>query len=380
MKLSLDELIALRRERHRQPELSGAEAKTARRLRESLTRFQPDRLIDRLGGHGLAAVFEGAEPGPTVLLRCELDALPIDEVSAQEAAGSHASTVPGVSHKCGHDGHMAILVGIAGRLAARRPGGGRAVLLFQPAEETGAGARAVIEDPRFAEIRPDWSFALHNLPGYPMGQVIVREGTFNCASRGLTIELAGKTAHAAQPESGLSPARATGRLIDELGMAGASETDLTFATVVGAELGTGPGESAFGTAPGWARVKATLRSEDDARMALLVQSCESAARRLAEAEGLGLRLDYRDVFPATVNGPRAVALVRTLVGPAVHEPVQPMRWSEDFGRFTAISEGALIGLGAGETTPALHHPDYDFPDALLDPGVELFGSLLEELY
>ena len=366
--------IQLRRDLHRHAELSGCEAGTAQRILRFFQPLEPDETLTELGGHGLAFGFGSADKGPTVLLRCELDALPITQTNGT----AHRSVTEGVSHKCGHDGHMAILAAVGEALSRQRPARGRVVLLYQPAEETGAGASAVLADPRFAVIRPDLVFALHNLPGFPMGQILLRAETFTCASRGMEIRLTGRTAHAAQPETGRSPAKAMCRIIDELENLPARQearSELAFATVVGARLG----KKAFGTAPGDAAVMATLRSETDATMDRLVRDCEEMVRVIASAEQLGHTVSYEDVFPSTVNSQAAVDIIRKASGTTpVQEVDTPFRWSEDFGRFTAHTEGALFGLGAGENSIDLHNPDYDFPDELIEPGVALFQRILHE--
>lgn len=365
----------LRHELHRFPELSGAETETARRILDFFRPLGADQTWTGLGGTGSAFAFGTPESGPTVLLRCELDALPIHESMDL----SYRSTRPGVGHKCGHDGHMAILGEVGRRLAVRRPSRGRVVLLFQPAEETGAGASAVLADPRFAEIQPDVVYALHNLPGFPLGEVVVKDGSFNCASRGLTARFSGRTSHAAEPENGLSPAGAMAATVTgltDLRLEGSGES--AFVTVVGARLG----EKAFGTAPGEAEVYATLRTESDEAMADLVTRAEDLVREAAARDGLRCEIAYEDVFAATANAPEAVERVRRAVsrlGMTVREMDCPFRWSEDFGRFTATCQGALFGLGAGEEHPALHHPDYDFPDALIETGAELLVALIDDV-
>ena len=178
---------------HRHPELSGAEAATAARVVEALTPTGPDRLLTGLGGHGVASVYDGAAPGPAVMLRAELDALPIEEVGTPP----YRSETPGTAHLCGHDGHITILAGVARWLGQNRPARGRAILLFQPAEEDGAGAARVIADPQFAEIRPDIALSLHNMPGVPLGQARLAPGIMNCASRGMTMGRPVRTAAAA---------------------------------------------------------------------------------------------------------------------------------------------------------------------------------------
>lgn len=369
----MEQVLELLHHLHREPELSGAEGGTARAVTGFFDGLQPDRTLADLGGHGVAFVFDGAQPGPTVLLRCELDALPIQE----RHEGPGQSRVPGVAHQCGHDGHMAILAAVGTRLARRRPARGRVVLLFQGAEETGEGAAAVVADPRFAELGVDLAFALHNVPGHPLGQVIVREGSITSASRGMEIELSGRTAHAAQPETGVSPALAMSRLVETLASLESGlvpDGEIAFATVVGARLG----EKAFGTAPGEARVWVTLRSETDPTMARLIEHAEQTARRLAERDGLELAIGYQDIFPATVNAAEAVGIVRAAATPGrLRLADKPFRWSEDFGHITAAVPGALFGIGAGEDRPDLHNPDYRFPEALIPEAADLFVRILD---
>jgi len=214
---NLAELVAWRRNLHRNPELSGEEKETARTVQNFLSTTGAD-IITGVGGHGILAIYQGEAPGPTIMLRAELDGLPIQEASLI----SHRSVVPGKAHLCGHDGHMTILAGVARGLGRKRPRRGRAVLLFQPAEEDGTGAAAVIADRKFQQVQPDFVFSLHNLPGVPLGKVAISEGLVNCASRGMRIALSGRTAHASNPELGVSPQQAVVRLLSEVTTLGSS--------------------------------------------------------------------------------------------------------------------------------------------------------------
>lgn len=364
--------LQLRHSLHACPDLSGSEHATAARIRDFFAPLRPDAVFSGLGGSGVAFVFDSGVAGDTLMLRCELDALPVQE----SADLPWHSTRMGVSHKCGHDGHMAILAMVGERLARQRPAKGRVVLLYQPAEETGVGAQQVTADPQFSRIRPDLVFGLHNVPGFPAGQIIVREGTFSCASRGMRVRLTGKAAHAAQPETGSSPAAAVARILDASDNVAAAlaADELVLATVVGVSMG-GPN---FGMAPAAAEVCVTLRAETDATMRRLVQHFESLVRHEAGRCGLQFDIDYQDVFDATVNSPAAVDIVRQAsVGMSLAEIAEPFRWSEDFGRFTQLGAGAFFGLGAGETVPALHNDDYDFPDALLQQGAHVFLKIID---
>ena len=372
------ELTALRRELHRFPELSGAEAATAARVAAALG-AGPDDVVTGLGGHGVAAVFDSGVDGPSVLFRCELDALPIHEISE----APYRSAVEGKGHLCGHDGHTAILLGLSRLLARKRPATGRVILMFQPAEEDGSGAAAVIADPRFEGLRPDWAFALHNMPGCALGACWLVDGPVNCASVGMKIMLEGKTSHAAQPEHGLSPGLALGHLIPALGALGQGGPlgpDYRLATVTHVVMGA----PSFGVAPAHAELWVTLRTMNDAQMAALRAEAEALAASVAAAQGLALRVSYHDDFAASANAAEASAqIAAALEALAIaHDAGDlPMRASEDFGRFGRLdgTRAAMVFLGAGRDHPALHNPDYDFPDDLIAIGTRIFHRIARDL-
>lgn len=372
------ELTEFRHHLHRHPELSGEEAWTGAQVAAALGPLRPAHLVTGLGGHGVAAVWQAPEPGPTVMFRAELDALPIDEIAGPD----HRSTIPGKGHMCGHDGHSTILLGLARLIARRPPARGRIVLLFQPAEEDGSGAAAVLADPRFAGIRPDRAFALHNMPGRRLGHVAIAPGPANCASEGLRIVFGGRTSHASLPERGISPAPAMAALMQAapaLGPGGA---------------GTGPGfrlvslcharmgEPAFGVTPGEGELWLTLRTLLDADMAALREAVMALAARLAADHGLIVAFTHHDRFAACANDPEAVeVIIRALdaLGIPHDDAGLPMRASEDFGLFGHHAQSAMFLLGSGEAHPMLHNPDYDFPDALIATGVAIFDRIRRDL-
>ncbi len=370
------ELITWRRQLHRRPEISGAEEETAKAVVTALEATGPDRIVTGLGGHGVAAIYRcDAESAPTLMLRCELDGLPIEEINTFD----HRSETPGHGHLCGHDGHMAIMMGVARQLGRFRRRGLNVMLLFQPAEETGAGARAVLEDARFDTLQPDFAASLHNMPGHPLGHVTLAEGTVNCASRGMRIGLGGKTAHASQPETGVSPALAMVEIIAGLQALnrGLPEDGEAFrmATVTHAGLG----EQTFGVAPGDGEIWVTLRTLTDAAMAEIVSSAETLAQDAADRGGLTLEIAYDDIFTASVNDPLMTGLIAEgleEVGIVYSDADLPQRWSEDFGRFGADAKAAMFFLGSGVECPALHNPDYDFPDDLISVGVRAFLAII----
>jgi amidohydrolase len=366
----LIELTAWRRKLHRHPEISNEEEATAREVVAFLADTRPDTVLTGLGGHGVAMVYESGRPGPTLLFRSELDALPIEELSGVE----HASLAPGKSHMCGHDGHTAILAALGRQFGRQRPAKGRVVLMFQPAEETGDGAAGVVADPRFSQIAPDFSFSLHNLPGISFGEVRLKPGVVNCASRGMRIVLEGKTAHSSMPETGVSPMPAASQLMPALAKLGGgafTEDDFGMVTVTHASMG----EAVFGIAPGRAEVWATLRTRLDERMAGLCAAAEALVGQVAGEHGLAFAIDYHEIFVASINAPTAVEHLRTALDEervAHSEDGLPMRASEDFGIFGRSAPSAMFFLGAGERHPALHNPDYDFPDDLIPIGTGIF--------
>lgn len=372
------ELTTLRRTLHKRPELSGQEGETAARIVAELAPLSPTDLVTGLGGHGVAVVFNGAGPGPTVMIRCELDGLPIEELSD----APHRSQVPGKGHLCGHDGHMSIVMAVA-RVLARQPiARGRVVLLFQPAEETGAGAGAVIADPAFADLAPDYAFSLHNLPGLPLGEIQIRDGAMNCASRGMRVGLIGRTSHASAPQDGVSPMAALSVLMPAL-------TQLSQGEVDGADFAratlthTRMGEPTFGVSPGEAELWVTLRTVTDDAMAGLVARAERLVAEEARRAGLQFEITYDDVFHACTNDAEAAGVLRGAVqkaGFTARAQPNPMFWSEDFGRFgQAGAKSAMFVLGSGEDQPQLHNPDYDFPDDLIPIGAGVFVQAIRAL-
>ena len=298
-----------------------------------------------------------------------MDALPINEVTDIP----YRSVIDGVSHKCGHDGHTAILLGVAARLHEHPPARGSVVLLFQPAEETGEGAYQVIADSKFRDIEPDYVFALHNLPGFPLGSVILKNGVFSSASRGITVELTGTSSHASEPHKGTSPALAVAQIIEAF--TSLSKPSKCMVTVTHARAGA----RTLGTSPGEGCVMAALRTSGTEAMNNISRRVEGMAEAIAETNKLECRISWTDEFPVTENSRKAVNTVRSAaenLGLRIVQPDAPFPWSEDFGHFTKKYPGALFGIGAGIYTPALHSPEYDFPDELISLGADIFIEIV----
>lgn len=368
----MKEIINLRHHLHRHPELSNRESETAATIDRFMDPLNPDRII-KVGSHGRIYVFDGAGSGRTTLFRAELDALPISD----ESGKAYSSRRSGISHACGHDGHMSILAGLAVRIAESRPSRGRVGLLFQPAEEVEQGARDVVQDARFREIEPDAIFALHNIPGIPLHQLVTRPGSFASASKGMVISLTGRSSHAGEPEKGINPAAAVARIIqevDKLNRETALFAATAFATVIHLRLG----EVAHGTSPGDAEIRLTLRSFQNRDMEILTGRVEELVKNIAVAEKLHHVFSTTEVFPATVNDSACISMIKKAarqqrIPLTIRD--EPFRWSEDFGYYTTRYPGGYVGLGSGTDQPPLHHPGYDFPDAILETGIRFFYAL-----
>jgi len=375
--LNYEELVKLRRKLHRNPELAGNEINTSDTIKNFINRFNPDEIITGIAGNGVAFVFKGNHKGKTILFRSELDALPIDEQNNFE----YKSSVENVAHKCGHDGHMSILSGLASLFETEKPEKGKVMILFQPAEEIGRGANAVLNDNKFSSLKPDYVFALHNLPGFPVGSVILKPGIFAAASKGMIVKLYGKTSHASEPENGVTPTPAVASIIQKLPMIPKNilaQNKFGLVTVIHVRIG----DVAFGTTPGYAEIMITLRTYDDESMNLIVSECEKIIKEESEKYGLKHSIEWTEEFPSSVNDGECVSVIKECserLNMNVVEIDQPFKWSEDFGHFLNKYKGALFGIGSGEDHPDLHNPDYDFPDEIIKPSVELFYSIMKEL-
>lgn len=345
---------ALRSRLHACPEPAGHERRTKALLKEFLA--QNTSLEIRECGPGFYAAHREAETSrPAIALRADYDALPLE--------------VGGAAHLCGHDGHAAALCGM-GLLLEKAVLGRDVFLLFQPAEETGEGARSclgLLKEEPVAEI-----YGAHNLPGLPLGQVYTRSGVFACASRGLTLRMTGCQTHAATPELGRSPAGALGRLLCAL--PGPTQSDsaagLTLCTAAGARLG----KKAFGIAAADAELWLTLRAERDEPLEEMQKGIIERMRALAAADGLACSWETQDDFCATINNEACAQKVLDACRGRILDA--PMRWSEDFGQYLRHCDGAFFGIGAGEAVPPLHSADYEYPDPLLWPTMQAFMNIL----
>ena len=254
------------------------------------------------------------------------------------------------------------------------------MLLFQPAEEIGAGAERVLNDPRFGGLYPiDYAFAFHNLPGFPLGEVLVRKGPFTAAVQSLIIRLEGKTSHAGEPENGINPALAIADILQatrKMSVPDTTSEDFAILTPIHVNMG----EQAYGVSAGYGETHLTIRTWTEEAMRQLSTRLLQYLGDLALGHGLSLETEWTNVFRTNRNNEEAVEIVQQAAedcGFPVTTREQPFKWGEDFGAFTQRFRGAMFGLGAGEDCPALHNPDYDFPDELLEYGINMYQRIIE---
>ncbi|GAB3927493.1 amidohydrolase [Larkinella terrae] len=366
--------VAFRRELHRFPEVSGQEFETQQRIKAFVSAFSPDQLSE-VGKTGLLLQYGLDANGPVTLIRADIDALPIQEVNDFE----HKSRTAGVSHKCGHDGHTAILSRLAAHLAEKPLRKGRVYLLFQPAEETGQGAEAVLNDPDFAAIRPDRVFALHNLPGFKPGTIVCKSGTFTSAVQSLIVTFTGKVSHSAEPEKGINPAYLMAEFtLKSRTLVNADSRSEDFALIT--PVYTTLGEKSYGISAGYGEVHLTLRTRTSPKMEHLTSQLLNILSILSARTGIEIETAITEVFFANQNHIDAFEQIKASAGKLGFEFLEkpePFKWGEDFGLFTQHFKGAMFGIGAGENSPALHNDDYDFNDDLIEPAARLFRELID---
>ncbi|MGY6561822.1 MAG: amidohydrolase [Luteibaculaceae bacterium] len=364
----------IRRFLHQNPELSGNETKTTRYVADILSSFSNGAFLIRKDNL-LVFAFTAKHPVKNIMFRCELDALPIQE----ENRFDYKSKNKGVAHLCGHDGHMSILLELAYRLNQSPPEKSTIYLVFQPAEETGEGAKQVIEDPDFKKLTIHYAIALHNIPGVKKHTVLCKPGIFTPAVLSIIFKFTGVPSHAAEPEKGKNPAFAIAKFLQwiENENKNPTEIDCKVKPFVLTPIHIKVGEKAYGTSAGVGELHITVRTQTP-NLNLLCNNLEQQAQRLASNYDLLMEFSYTEAFEANNNN----AALYKVVEKAAEElqlpfvaMEQPFSWGEDFGLFTSKTEGLMFGLGAGENTAPLHHPQYDFPDDIRTTAVELFLTI-----
>jgi hippurate hydrolase len=373
-----NEMVSWRRDLHAHPELGFDENRTSTFIQERLKSFGVDE-IHSFTGTGVMGVIRGKDGDEAIGLRADIDALPIPE----ESGVAYASTRPGVMHACGHDGHTSMLLGAAKYLAATRNFKGTTYLIFQPAEEIG-GASRVVADGLFDRFPMDRIFGMHNMPALPVGEFHWRNGPIMAAASVFEIRITGLGAHGAEPQYGIDPIVVGSALVSALQTIVSRSVDPYHAAVV--TVGSFQSGVAANVIPAGAVLKGTARWFDPAVGDTIARNIRRLASSVAEGYGATVEVDMRVMAPATINDEAAMTLGReaaTAVTGAkqVVELVKPVMGAEDFSYMLGVKQGAYIMLGAkreGGINPMLHHPAYDFNDAILTTGASWWATLVEQ--
>jgi amidohydrolase len=366
-----------RREIHQNPEIMYDVEGTAKFVAERLRAFGCDEVKTAIGRTGVVGVIRGNK-GPSaraIGIRADMDALPIEE----ETNLPYRSKTPGKMHACGHDGHTAMLLGAAQRLAQTRDFAGNAVVIFQPAEEGGAGAMAMIDDGLIDQFGIEQVYGMHNWPGLPVGAFALRKGPLMAAADEITITIEGKGGHAALPHLCVDPLVVGAQIVTALQTIPSRNVDPLDSSVVSItrfEAGT-----ANNIIPQSAWLNGTVRTLKAATRDMVEKRIHEIANGLAAAAGVTARVEYRRGYPPTVNHSAqtdfAAGIARKVAGDShVDLNAPPTMGSEDFSFMLEARPGAFIFIGNGDTA-TLHHPAYDFNDAVLPYGMSYWVELVE---
>ena len=371
-----EELAEIRQYLHRHPEVSDNEHHTHEYLHKLLSVLDTDGL-QTVAGTGLLVTFRGKEQGTNILFRGDIDALPIQELNDMPYRSVH----DGVSHKCGHDGHATIMYALCKHYSAQRPQHGNVYIVFQPAEEVGHGAKAIEDSGVLKELPIDLVFALHNIPGYPLKDIICREGSFTPSVTTLVAQFDGHTAHAAEPWNGKNPASAMSLyLLAALKYNMENKEQHSFVTITPVCIDLGD-VHAYGTSAGHGSVHLTVRADSNERLNETLSELIKAANNICEIDGLTLSTEQRETFESNQNAKQAVNIIKqsaAQLGLTYHDKEEPFRWGEDFGLYTNRIPGAMFGIGSGIDCKPLHHPEYDYPDAITTKAAEMFLNIQQQ--
>jgi amidohydrolase len=377
------EITAWRRDIHAHPELLYDVHRTAGAVADKLKSFGCDEVVTGIGRTGVVGVIRGAKAGGqegrhanrVIGLRADMDALPIEEANDVP----YKSTVPGKMHACGHDGHTAMLLGAARYLAETRNFAGTAVVIFQPAEEGGAGGKAMVQDGLMDRFRIEEVYGMHNYPGLPVGDFALREGPLMASADRITIEIEGRGGHAARPHFSIDTVLVGAQIINQIQSIVARNVDPLEAAVVSMcvfQAGT-----TDNVIPQTALLRGTARSLTPQVRDLLERRLHEVVEGTAKLYGATAKLTYKRDYPVTRNHAQqagfAASVAATIVGKErVNDHVAPVMGAEDFSFMLEARPGAFIFVGNGDSS-GLHHPAYDFNDEVIPVGTSYWVKLVE---
>ncbi|TDX33747.1 M20 aminoacylase family protein [Rhodovulum visakhapatnamense] len=370
------EIAAWRRDIHENPELMYDLPRTSALVAAKLREFGCDEVVEGIGRSGVVGVIKGRSDGQgrAIGLRADMDALPIHEATGLP----YASKTPGKMHACGHDGHTAMLLGAAKYLAETRNFDGRAVVIFQPAEEGGAGGLAMCEDGLMARFGIEEVYGMHNMPGIPVGAFAIRPGPIMAATDEFDITVTGRGGHAAKPHECIDTTLVASHIVVALQSIASRNADPLKQIVV--SVCTFRTESeAYNVIPQTVELKGTVRTLEEGMRDLAEARVAAVAEATAAAYGATAKVRYQRNYPVTANAPEqtdfAAAMAEKVSG-RVDRATAPLMGGEDFSYMLLERPGAYIFLGNGDTA-SVHHPAYNFDDEAIPFGSSWYVELVE---
>jgi amidohydrolase len=372
-----DEITSWRHDLHQHPEILYDVHRTAATVADKLLAFGIDDVVTGIGRTGVVGVIRGREDtsGKVIGLRADMDALPIHEATGK----AYASTVDGKMHACGHDGHTAMLLGAAKYLAETRNFDGTAIVIFQPAEEGGAGGRAMVKDGLMERWGIQQVFGMHNLPGTPLGAFATRPGAIMASTDEFTVDVTGRGGHAAMPHTAIDPVIVGTAVVQAFQTIVSRSVDPVHSAVISVTKFHAGNASNIITDT--ARLGGTVRTLDAGVRDLVEQRMTEVVDGIAAAYGARIACSYHRSYPVTRNHPAetkfAAAVAAEIVGaPNVDDNTPPLLGGEDFSYMLEERPGAFIFVGNGDTA-GLHSPDYDFNDEVIPYGCSYWVRLVE---
>jgi hippurate hydrolase len=373
------EITGWRHDLHAHPELLYDVHRTAATVADKLKAFGCDEVVTGIGRTGVVGVIRGSkgggDPRKVIALRADMDALPIEEANDLP----YKSTVPGKMHACGHDGHTAMLLGAARYLAETRNFAGTAVVIFQPAEEGGAGGKAMVQDGLMERFRIEEVYGMHNYPGLAVGEFAIRPGPIMAAADRLTIDIEGKGGHAARPHLSIDTVLVGAQIINQIQSIVARNVDpLQSAVVSICMFQAGNTDNVI---PQTARLKGTARSLDPKVRDLLEARLHAVVEGTAQLYGATAKLTYKRDYPVLRNHERETSFAASVAADVVGDrhvdiAMVPVMGAEDFSFMLESRPGAFIFVGNGSSA-GLHHPAYNFNDEVIPIGTSYWVKLVE---
>ena len=372
------EITVWRRDFHENPELLYDTHRTSKIVKEKLTSFGCDQVITGLGRTGVVGVIHGRSNsnGKTIGLRADMDALPIKEITNLE----YSSKKDGMMHACGHDGHTAMLLGAAKYLSETRNFDGKVVVIFQPAEEGGAGAKEMCEDGLMSDFDISEVYGMHNAPGLPVGQFNIRSGAFFAAADQFTVNIQGKGGHAARPQETIDPTIVGAHILIALQSVASRNTDPLKSLVVSVTSFRTESDS-YNVIPQTVQLKGTVRTLSKDVRDMAQDKITQLIKNTGLAFGANVELDYDRGYPVMINSDletsHMIKAAKNVAGDKnVDDNASQVMGAEDFSYMLEERPGAYIRVGNGNTA-SLHHPNYDFNDESIPFGTSFWVELTE---